>query len=188
MTMQIRSAIATDFDRLFDIDGTIESSEYLHLDRSGEGLSTGWKLELRPLRSKLIEPNALDDERRFLLKQFITGADEGLVLVAEYEQAPVALALAQPEPGHGTMKLLDLRVDYDLRRQGIATVLAYQVIQCARENGLRAVCAETRTSNVPANKLLQKLSFEIAGIDTHRHSNHDMVKEAATIFWYAAMD
>jgi hypothetical protein len=36
--------------------------------------------------------------------------------------------------------------------------------------------------------MLHKLAFEIAGVDTHRHSNHDMVKEAATIFWYAAMD
>jgi ribosomal protein S18 acetylase RimI-like enzyme len=186
--MQIRSATPADLEHLLDIDGTIESTEYLHLDRAGEGLAMGWKLELRPMRNKMIESNTLDDERRFLLKQIIAGADEGLVLIAEYEQAPVALAMAQPQPGHGTMKLLDLRVDYDLRRQGIATVLAYQVIQHAREIGLRAVCAETRTSNLPANKLLQKLSFEIAGIDTHRHSNHDMVKESATIFWYAAMD
>jgi ribosomal protein S18 acetylase RimI-like enzyme len=64
-------------------------------------------------------------------------------------------------------------------------VLVFQVIQAAKDAELRAVFAETRTSNVPAGKLLQKLSFEVAGIDTHRHSNHDMVKEVATVFWYA---
>ena len=111
-----------------------------------------------------------------------------MALVAEHDEAPVALALAQVRPAHQTMHLLDLRVDYDMRRQGVGTVLMFQIIQAARDAELRAVSAETRTSNVPASKLLQKLSFEIAGIDTHRHSNHDMVKESATLFWYAAMD
>lgn len=186
--MHIRPATIADLERLADIDGTIESSQYLHLERSGEGFSTSWKLDLRPLRSKLIERNALDNERWFIIRQILSGADEGLVLVAEHEEAPVALAVAQPRPQYGTMHLIDLRVDYDFRRQGVATVLVYQIIQHAREKALRAVSAETRTCNLPANQLLQKLSFEIAGIDTHRYSNHDMVKESATIFWYAALD
>jgi ribosomal protein S18 acetylase RimI-like enzyme len=186
--MQIRPAIAADLALLEEIDATIESLEYLHLERTGEGLSSGWKLEQRPLRSKLIEANQMSEDQRFLLKQIVTGVDEGLALVAEHEGAPVALALAQARPARGTMKLIDLRVEYDFRRQGIGTVLAYQVMQHAKDQELRAVSVETRTSNLPANKLMQKLAFEIAGIDTHRHSNHDMVKEAATVFWYAAMD
>jgi ribosomal protein S18 acetylase RimI-like enzyme len=186
--MHIRPATAADLERLADIDGTVESSEYLHLDRSGEGLSVSWRLDLRPLRQKLIERNPIDDECRFVLKQIVSGAEEGLALVAEHEQTPVALAVAQVRPELRTVHLTDLRVDYDYRRQGIATVLVYQIIQYAREHELRAVSAETRTNNLPANRLLQKLAFEIAGIDTHRHSNHDMVKESATLFWYAALD
>jgi ribosomal protein S18 acetylase RimI-like enzyme len=186
--MQIRPAALSDMDRLPDIDGTVESSEYLHLERSGEGLASGWKLDLRPLRSKMIEPNALDDERKFLIKQIVSGADEGIALVAEHERAPVALAVAHARPERGAMQLIDLRVDYDHRRQGVATVLMYQIVQHARERSLRAVAVETRTSNLPANRLLQKLAFEIAGVDTHRYSNHDLVKESATLFWYAALD
>jgi RimJ/RimL family protein N-acetyltransferase len=186
--MHIRPATLADMELLIEIDGTIESMDYLHLERSGEGLGLAWKLNQRPHRSKLIESNAMDDERRFTLKQILTGADEGLALAAEHDEVPVALALAVPEPSHGTLKLVDLRVDYDMRKQGIATVLGYQVVNHAKDLGLRAVVAETRTNNLPANKLMQKLAFEIAGIDTHRHSNHDIVKEAATIFWYAALD
>ena len=66
--------------------------------------------------------------------------------------------------------------------------IMYQLIQHARDRELRALSAETRTNNLPCNRLLQKLAFEIAGIDTHSHSNHDLVKEAATILWYAALD
>jgi ribosomal protein S18 acetylase RimI-like enzyme len=186
--MHIRPATPADLDRLNDIDGTIESTDYLHLERLGEGLSVGWKLEQRPLRSKLIEANPLNDEQKFLLKQILGGADEGLVLVAEHDDAPVALAAAQPRPELGTMDLIDLRVDYDMRRQGLATVMIYQIIQAAKDQSLRAVSAQTRTSNLPASKLLQKLAFEMTGVDTHRHSNHDMVKESATIFWYAPLE
>jgi ribosomal protein S18 acetylase RimI-like enzyme len=186
--MQIRPAKASDLSFLTEIDGTIESAEYLHLEQAGEGLATTWKLEPRPLREKLIQSNPLVDETTFLLRQVVSGADEGLVLVAEHDESPVALALAQVNPGRGVMKLMDLRVDYDVRREGVGTVLAYQVIQAARERELRAVWAETRTNNNPANRLLQKLNFQISGIDTRRHSNHDMVKEQATIFWYAALD
>ncbi|HVT89420.1 MAG TPA: GNAT family N-acetyltransferase [Tepidisphaeraceae bacterium] len=186
--MEIRPATVADLNHIADIDGTIESAEYLHVDRTGEGLAPSWKLDPRPLRSKLIESNALDDDRRFTLKQIVTGIEDGTVLVAEHGGSAVAMLLAQHRPERGTMKLVDLRVDYDIRRQGVATVMVYQIMQQARAMELRAVFAETRTSNHPANKFLQKLSFQIAGLDTHRHSNHDMVKESATIFWYAPLD
>jgi ribosomal protein S18 acetylase RimI-like enzyme len=186
--MLIRPAQPADMDRLLDIDGTIESDQYLHLDRMGEGLSISWKLDPRPLRSKLIERNALDDEKRFIIKQILNGVEEGIVLLTEHDDSLVALAAVQPNPAHGTMRLIDLRVDYDFRRQGIGSVLLYQIIQQAREKSLRAVHAETIANNLPANRMMQKLAFELAGLDTHRRSNHDMVKEVATLFWYAALD
>ena len=36
--MDIRPATAADLDLLFDIDGTVESMQYLHLEQAGEGL------------------------------------------------------------------------------------------------------------------------------------------------------
>ena len=86
------------------------------------------------------------------------------------------------------MRLLDVRVDYDFRRQGLGSAMVYQVIQRTRELELRAISAEARTNNFPANQFLQKLGFDLSGVDTRRHSNHDMVKESATLFWYAALD
>lgn len=186
--MQIRPATAADLKMLPEIDGTIESTEYLHLDCIGEDLARGWKLEPRPLRNKLIESNTMNDEQRFDAKQIIDGITEGVALVAEHDDLPVGLALAQLQAELGTLKLIDLRVDYDHRRQGIATVMLYQMMQIAKDRELRAVAAETRTNNAPASRLMQKVSFQMSGIDTRRHSNHDMVKESATIFWYAVVD
>ncbi len=186
--MQIRLGIAKDLDQLPDIDGTVESTRYLHLDLGGEGLSASWRLEERLLRQKWIDPNRLGEETAFLLKQIVIGADEGLVLVAEHDDAPAALLVAHLRPQRQTIHLVDLRIDYEHRRQGIATAMLYQVIGTARELALRAVSAETRTSNVPASRLLAKCGFELSGVDTRRHSNHDVVKESATLFWYATLD
>src|SRR6267142_1493584 len=107
--MQIRPAIAADLNQLMDIDGTVESSKYLHVERIGEGLAQGWKLEERALRAKSIEPNTMDDETRFAIKQIVGGIDEGLALVAEHEGIVVASLVAQAQPGNGTLRLIDLR-------------------------------------------------------------------------------
>jgi ribosomal protein S18 acetylase RimI-like enzyme len=186
--MEIRPVRPEDLDDLPEIDGTIESSEYLHLERAGEGLAVSWKLEQRPLREKRIVPNRLDDDQKFVLRQVVTGADEGYALLAEHEGQKVALLLAQPQPQYGTLRLADLRVDYDFRREGLASAFLYQAISEAREKGLRAVTAETLTDNLPAAKLLSKSGFDLAGIDAQRRSNHDLVKEAASLLWYVALD
>ncbi len=182
--MNIRSATPNDLPSIEEIDCVIESAHYLHIDRAGDGPEIHFKLEQRPLREKLIAPNLLDDEIRFTLQQVVTGGDEGIAQVAEHDDRVVAIILAQARTTLGTMEVLDLRVDCDSRREGLATVLLYQLIQMATEQQLRAVSILTQTNNAPAAALLGKLGFILSGLDTRRHSNHDLVKEAATLMWY----
>ena len=186
--MEVRAILPADLNSLIEIDGTIESSHYIHIDRIGEGLETQWRIEERRLRQTLIERNRPSDEVQFLLKQLVTGADEGIALLAEHEGAMIAMLLAQRDHQFGVMRVADLRVDSDYRRQGLASAMLFQVIAEARRLELRAVAAETRSDNVPANRLFAKLGMELAGLDTHRNSNHDLVKESATLFWYMALD
>ena len=186
--MQIRAATPGDLENIAEIDGTVESHRYLHIERTGEEIAPSWRLEDRPARQKVIDPNRMAEEASFLIKQIVTGADDGFSLVVEHDETPVAFLLAKSDPAPGTMRLIDLRVDYDYRRQGMGTALVYQLIQHTREQSLRAVAAETRTNNHPAAALFVKCGFELSGIDTRRWSNHDLVKEAATLLWYAALD
>jgi GNAT superfamily N-acetyltransferase len=123
-----------------------------------------------------------------MMKQVAGGIDEGLALLAEHGGGKVALLLAQVEPARRAIRIHDLRVDFDHRREGLATALVFQAINAARDQGLRAVAAETLTDNLPGAMLLQKCGFELAGVDAQRLTNHDLVKESATLFWYAALD
>jgi GNAT superfamily N-acetyltransferase len=186
--MEIRPVKPADLDDLAEIDGTIESASYLHLDKTGDGLAIGWKLTERPLRERRILPNRLDDDRLFAVKQVATGIEDGLALLAEHDGLKVALLVAQLEPGRKIFRIHDLRVDFDHRREGLATAMLFQTVSLAREQELRAVAAETQTDNLPGAQLLQKCGFELAGVDTRRLTNHDLVKESATLFWYAALD
>lgn len=186
--MEIRPIRSADLDLLSEIDGTIDSSQYVHVDRSGEGLALSWKTQERPLRERLAKSNPIDDEVRFWLKQIATGADDGLALMAEHDGVPVALLVASPDHAHHALRVHDVRVDFDHRRQGLATALLYQAVSAAREGEYRAVAAETTTDNFPAAQLLAKCGFDVAGLDARRHTNHDLVKEAVTLFWYASLD
>lgn len=173
---------------LADIDGTVESSRYLHLNRSLGEFAATWSLEPRDLRERLIDPNRIDETADFAFRQIVGGIEEGVALCIELHGEPVAAVAAQPRPDLRTLHLLDLRVDFDYRRQGLGTALGCAAINVAREGNLRAVTAETRTDNFPAISFLKKLGFEPSGLDTHRHSNHDLVKERATLLWCLALD
>jgi ribosomal protein S18 acetylase RimI-like enzyme len=207
VVMQIRPVTPQDLAAIEEIDGTVESPRYLHLEQStgddvaaaegeGEGadvapaasFAINWRLDERPARQKLILPNRLDDDAAFALKEVVSGRDDGTALLIEIDEEPVAMVLARPDPTAGTIRIVDLRVDYDYRRQGMGTALVYQLIQQARERELRAVMAETLSNNLPAGNLLAKCGFQLSGVDTRRRSNHDVVKEAVTLFWYAALD
>jgi len=186
--MEIRPIRPPDLDRLIDIDGTIESSSYLHVERAGEGLAMSWKLEERPLREKRVGRNLPSDEMNFTMKQIATGVEEGMALLAEHEQVNVATLIAKLEPEYGTLHVMDVRVDFEHRRQGLGSAMVYQVIAEARNRELRAVSANTRTDNFPAAQFFAKCGFDLTGLDIRRHTNHDLVKEAATLFWYASLD
>ncbi len=182
--MNIRNATTNDLDGIDEIDSVIESTEYLHIEKSGDGAAMSFQISQRPLREKMVSPNRLPDDSKFILKQIVSGNDEGFAIVAEHDGQIVALLLAQVRPGNSTMEIIDLRIDYDYRRQGLATVLIYQLIERAKEADLRAVHATGLTNNIPAVNLFQKLGFELSGMDIRRNSNHDLVKEAVTLLWY----
>jgi GNAT superfamily N-acetyltransferase len=182
--MEVRKMTADDLEGVKDIDATGESSQYLHIERGGEGLAVSWKMQIRPLREKRIHRHVLDDERIFAFRQIVTGADEGVALVIEHDERPVAAALGIPDPAAGVWRIADLRVDFDYRRQGLASGLMFQMIQEARQRDLRAVTMRSAADDFPVLELLAKLGFEPAGLDTHYHSNHDLVKESVVLFFY----
>ena len=59
------------------------------------------------------------------------------------------------------MRLIDLRVDYDLRRQGLGAAMAYQIISASRDIGLRAVLYTQMKKDIPDRKTYDKGGYEL---------------------------
>ena len=74
------------------------------------------RLKIVRFGERLISSIALDDDRPFLYRQIVGGIDDGMVLVADYAGSIVAAVLAQTQGD--VLKLIDLRVDFDHRREG----------------------------------------------------------------------
>jgi ribosomal protein S18 acetylase RimI-like enzyme len=171
-----------------DIDATIDSCDYLHLDVAGEGMARRFVLEPRKLRERLIRSNPVGDDLAFAIKQIVVGIEEGWHRAGEHEGVLVCAAAAKLRPETGVVQLVDLRVDCDRRREGLATAMLYDLQSYARELELRAMLVETTSDNGPANALLARVGFELSGLDTLRRSNHDLVKEQATLLWYLPLN
>ena len=99
----------------------------------------------------------------------------------------MAAAAGNAGPEAGIFRLIDLRVDFDFRRQGLASAMMFQMIQEGAQRELRAVMVKSAADDFPMLELLAKLGFEPAGLDTHYHSNHDLVKESVVLFFYLTL-
>ncbi len=109
-------------------------------------------------------------------------------MLAEHEGRAAGLLAARAVPGRGVLRAIDLQVDYDLWREGIASAMIYQAIAAERDLRLPAVSAEIGTNIPPACHLFAKCEFALIGVDTHRRSNHALGKSAMAMFWYAGLD
>lgn len=186
--MQLRALTPDDLPGLVDIDAVIDSAEYLHVERTpGESFGASFRVERRPLREKSVRANAIDDDLLSRLKLVVTGVEDGLALVAEHNAQLVAMVVAQHVADRNVVEITDVRVDFDRRREGLGLAMLYQAINYARDREARALRAEIASDNLPACALAAKAGFELTGLDTHRHSNHDLVKEKATLLWYLAL-
>ena len=80
--------------------------------------------------------------------------------------------------------MMNIAVDPDYRRQGIAQLLVEGLIDCVREKGAICLLLEVRASNDPAICLYQKLGFSQVGRRPNYYRNP---KEDALILrkeWY----
>jgi RimJ/RimL family protein N-acetyltransferase len=186
--MQLRPMTLADIAFIPDIDATADLVEYLHVESVQEGLGARFVIEPRRLREKRSVSPAMTDDQLFDIKQVVSGTEEGLAIVAEHEQQLVGLLVAKRIEAEQLVELLTLRVDYDMRRQGIATAGLFQVMNYAKNIEARAIRAHITTDNTPGCALLAKLGFTLSGLDTRRTTNHDLVKEQATLIWHLPLD
>lgn len=85
---------------------------------------------------------------------------QGLLLVATWEEVPVAVARAAfYSPGEAWME--GMRVDPEYRRQGISGALSGALLEACRQRGARVARLMTMWNNTPVHRICQHLGLEL---------------------------
>ena len=181
----IRRMVASDVERLIEIDSNFESPIYLDVVKEIDELNVTWRLIQRPFDVPFARTNFDFDatERKNILRRFETA--DGLWLVAESAVAGrlVGVVDVKRENWREAGFVWNIAVDRAYRGQGIGYELMKRVIEWGQRKRLRAIVLETQTNNWPACRFYQRFGFQISGIDDHYYTNRDVEKKDVALFW-----
>jgi ribosomal protein S18 acetylase RimI-like enzyme len=171
--------------RLSEIRAEYVSDRCLCLTSAGDG-NTQVQLALRaqaldePFRSQglsIIRQKDRDEIRRRMGQQV-------LQLVVEEEGRLIAILDAEVERWRRALKIWNLLVDQQFRRQGIGTRLMQRATEFAKKSNCRAISVEAQATNWPALCFYTKLGFQICGVDHHFYTNRDLERKEVALFLY----
>ena len=182
--MEYKPLVQDSIPRLEEIRTDYVSDRYLRVTKTGDGLQVGFALRIeeleQPFRSQGI--SIIREKDKDLIKSRMAG--QALQLVVEENGRLVGLLDAEVESWRRILKVWNLLVDEEYRRQGIGTALMRRAHEFARENDCRAISAETQTTNWPALSFYLKMGFRVCGVDDHSYTNRDVERKEVALFLY----
>ncbi|TKJ30994.1 MAG: hypothetical protein CEE40_02770 [Chloroflexi bacterium B3_Chlor] len=182
--MEYKPLVQDSIPRLQEIRADYVSDRHLRVTKTGDGLQVGFALRIegleQPFRSQGI--SIVRQKDKDLVRSRI--GQHALQLVVEENGRLVGLLDAQVEAWRRVLKVWNLLVDEEYRRQGIGTELMRRAHEFARENDCRAIAAETQTTNWPALKFYLKMGFRVCGVDDHSYTNRDVERKEVALFLY----
>jgi len=140
---------------------------------------TLFSLELAELQHPFVKHWETDDEELAMLQGV---AGQGYSLGAYHDQLLVGIALAEPRRWNRSLWVWEFHVLPGYKRSGLGTCLMQNLVQLARQAGLRALVVETQSTNLPAINFYRKNGFEIDGIDLSYYTNDDLVNGEVALF------
>jgi GNAT superfamily N-acetyltransferase len=168
--LQIRPTIASDLPRLMGFDHTIASDFVwqLELRREGPQISAVFREVRLPRPVTLAYPRnpfALADDwiQNSMMFTAVIGPDlVGYISLLERGAASPVWAM-------------DLVVDANSRRKGVASALLNVSQNWAQERSHRRLILEMQSKNVPAIRFAQKFGYEFCGYNDQYYPTQDVV-------------
>jgi len=103
-------------------------------------------------------------EARPVFQHVIKRSELGIVLVAEHKSGLCAYAYAayqwRSESGGETMSLVEIFVEQSWRNKGVAASLIADLLETARQRGIRRISAEVHPGNAVIERMLESSGFD----------------------------
>ena len=130
-----------------------------------------WEIKL------VLETLPKPTEKRFEGGLFQDFVNEPRVFTAELEGKQVGWMELGFQEWNKRMRIWELLVKEEFRRNGIGTLLVDHAVELSRKRRARMLVVETQSCNVPAINFYLKNGFELIGFDTAAYSNEDIEKK-----------
>ena len=158
---------------LKEIGSKYTSSHYYDLSVRRD--SEGWRLDLAR--------KAFDEtlNKNYRGKLFEDHVQEPRVFAARVGDREVGWIELGYEKWNNRMRVWELLVAEEFRKQGIGTQLMNHAVSFARQKGARMLVLETQTNNATAIDFYLRFGFDLVGLDTAAYSDDDVGKREVRV-------
>jgi ribosomal protein S18 acetylase RimI-like enzyme len=167
--IEIRPANSGDLATLIKMDHSCETNYVWQMESSSDRGQT----EIRFRETRL--PRSLRLEYpRLPVNMADTWTKHGLFLVARLADVSVGYLTLDIDHDNNLARVIDLVVDVNHRRKGIANALLVSAQKWLRTNGVDRVTIEVPAKNFAAISLARKLHYDFGGYVDNYYANRDI--------------
>ena len=170
--------------RLHEIRPEYVSDRYVRVVRTGQSPEISLSLQVESLGDKFRSQGLSIVRRRDREEIQSRIGSRSLQLVVEDSGRLIALLDSEVESWRRVLRVWNLLVDQEYRRQGIGTELMHRAEEFGIERHCRAISADAQATNWPALTFYSKMGFEICGVDDHFYTNRDLERKEVALFLY----
>lgn len=167
--IQIRPCVATDLIRLMGIDHSVisESVWQLELRKDAGQVSTTFREVRLPRAIQVQYPH----DHFSLADDWV---NRSMMFTAVANNSPVGYISLLERGKASTVWVLDLAIDVQIRRRGVATALLTAGLNWTESRAHRRLILEMQSKNIAAIRLAQKSGFEFCGYNDQYYLNKDV--------------
>jgi ribosomal protein S18 acetylase RimI-like enzyme len=182
--INLRRLTIADIPNLPQIRPTYRTTTILSVERTGEGISTGWQLQEKRLTQPFDKGELynFDVAAQENIRERLLRPDDTYQRIAEFNGRLIGLLELDLQYWNNTVTLSTLMIDIDFREQGLGRRLWHRSLDFARQAEVRAIMVETQNTNVAACKFYARMGCRLVGINEAFYTNDPQDSEIA-LFW-----
>jgi ribosomal protein S18 acetylase RimI-like enzyme len=170
----LRPLTPEDIPALSQIRPTYRSPTILAVEKSGEGITPGWKLVERQLPQPFDKGTLYDfnEEQQATIAGRLARPDETYQRVADYQGHLVGVLDCEIHVWNNSLYIWNLMVDLDYRGHGLGRRLWHRARDFAKQIEVRAILLETQNTNVAACRFYARMGCQLVGLNEQAYANN----------------
>jgi ribosomal protein S18 acetylase RimI-like enzyme len=177
--IEIKALTEISLDTLREIIVGHTSHEVFSVHKIENDTEIGFRLQLKPLPEPVKntwQPDQGD------LEEYEKAFAQRTCLGAYLSDKLVGVAIAECRHWNKTLWVWEFHVHPEYHRRGIGWLMMEEMVDLAKEKGMRVVVCETQNTNVTAIRFYRAMGFTMDGVDLSYYSNEDYRNDAVAVF------